>query len=598
MRNALIVVLVALPFGSSLSAQNRGTKFQFCRDDVARYDAGSAAIDSQHPRYFIEVSELSPRGQSRVILTSRPAPSNPKSRVVCERVNAQVDRNSKIVIRLNRDFLREAKFEGNFSIAGRLEGQGTSRSIEIPGYSVIGKETQVAPVGVAAASTMEGMVQELERHWPDVERRLAVLQSRFDSTVQHQVERARRLAEREASLRTLRTRQATLNTRRDSAARQLAAMPQDSQAVATVLGSIRDSLRVLSEEMEQVQRQLTADSITQRLVARPLFLRQGLGVLRENRAVLLVLDEFTRKENLPLVRAAARAQNRLPSVLISLASTADSIWSRLLKVTVSDTTPSQTLASYDEMVQELRATMRDMTAADDQNGHTRGEIRPILLGAVKDAEINVRQTGARVGEVIVLTFTDSVGVPASDRRAEVRLLVRDFGLTHRISDAILFVNMPGERGAASRIAATKESARLSGSAASLELPVPVRGSPTAGVSFGWVYSPRRDDDYSPIGYPVRGLASWLEPGFGFNASAASVPMKRITLTPDKPPIEEAIGNQVAYMLGGSLSLFDGALVWSGGWTLNGTRAKSYTGLGISFLSATDKARELFKGLNP
>jgi hypothetical protein len=570
------------------------SRFEFCSDKAIGNGQADSLVDRQHPRNFVEVLELSPRGDSRVVLTAR---SVGGARVVCERANPQVDRNSKVVVRIDRQFLHAAEFEGNFSITGRLEGQGTSRAIEVPGYSVIGQEAQVAPVGVAAASTIEGMLGELERHWPDIDTRLSALRSRADSAGQV---RARRLIERGDSIRQLRSKESLLSARIDTAMRQLTTKTTatDSQTTSSSIGSLRDSVQVTHERVTALQRDLVGDSISQQLAARPAFVREALGVLRANRAVLLVLNEFAREENLPLIRAVARSRNRMPSVLRSLASSADTTWRLLLNARVTAETPDAELTRYDEMITELRAAMRDVTSSDIHSGGNRLDIRPILLGAVKDAEINLRSTGAQVGDVLVLVFTDSVGVPPSNRSVEIRMQVRDFGLIQRVSDAVLLMNLPGERGEARVIADAQSLALSTSKGSALELPVPTRGSPTAGVSFGWVFSPRRDDDYSPLPYPVRATSSWLEPGFGFNAAVASVPMKRIVIASGQPPTEEAVGNQVGYTLGASVSIFGGALVWSSGWTLNSARARRYTALGISFLSATEKARELFKGLNP
>jgi hypothetical protein len=52
-----------------------------------------------------------------------------------------------------------------------------------------------------------------------------------------------------------------------------------------------------------------------------------------------------------------------------------------------------------------------------------------------------------------------------------------------------------------------------------------------------------------------------------------------------------------YTVGGLVTAFDGALGYSVGWTLNSPRTRLYQSIGVSLFSATEKARELFKGLS-
>ena len=82
-----------------------------------------------------------------------------------------------------------------------------------------------------------------------------------------------------------------------------------------------------------------------------------------------------------------------------------------------------------------------------------------------------------------------------------------------------------------------------------------------------------------------------------NASVVSVAHKVLTVTPNKPLTETAQDPEIGYTLGAVGSLFDGAILASVGKTLTGDKSRWYTGIGISFLAATEKAKELFKGLS-
>src|SRR2546428_566795 len=117
-------------------------------------------VDSLNPRNFVEVTEVSNRGHSRLLLGAgmgETADNSPR-----ERVNAEVDRESKLVIHIRQDILRATSFAGTFGIKGEVQTSDGSRAIEIPGYSVIGKAGDAVLISIGAASAIETTMIELE----------------------------------------------------------------------------------------------------------------------------------------------------------------------------------------------------------------------------------------------------------------------------------------------------------------------------------------------------------------------------------------------------------------------------------------------------
>lgn len=568
-------------------------------EDLTQYDSASLMLDEQHPRYFVEVAEVSRRGNHRILLTSRLRAVKVDNqlfatRVVCERVNPEVSRDSKIVVRPNRSFLFDKRFEGNFSVSARIESATGSRNIEVPGYSMIGKEAQVAPVGVQGATILGGIANETRMQWT-MHIKPYLMQARAASE--------QRQSQTQSAVRRFEQRIDDVAPVTDSLKNELARIqgapiaPADSVIVAQRLIAIGAQLAP-AQRLERIYRDsLAGASDRLKTASRFEYLRGAQNVLREKRHVLIPLHEVIDLRNRTVINALARASKHLPTTIVELASTVETNWKAFVATNLAPN-DSGALESNALALAQLSSAMDDLTEAWKSNSLT-DEVQNILLGAIKDASVDIAANGAQIGENLILTLTDSVGDPMSDRSQDVRMRVRDFGLLRRVSDAILLVNTWADVDIAQRVQGAQVVANAQGgTATAFDVPVPVRGSPTAGVSFTWTYSPRRDDDFSPLPYWLRATSSWLEPGFGFAALAGSMPMKRVVITPNQPSKEEPADSQIAYAVGGILTVFDGALAWSGGWTVNGSRPRAYTGIGISFLNATEKARDLFKGLAP
>jgi uncharacterized protein YciI len=516
-------------------------------------------------------------------------------------VNSPIDIDSKIVLRIDQSFLIRKHFDGKFAVSARVDAASGSRAVEVPGYSVIGKATEGDPVRVADLSGLSAAMREIRRERGAIE---VGLKAATTATSRASAEVAKSVNERSARVDDLRQQ-----IRKDSVSylQQLEASkalvdsgrldPRDTiglTAQSARLASARTTLLNTAADLRDAQAALRNDSIAAARSSARQFLVAAQQVLAERQHGLSAVRMFTAAENAAFVRAFARGQRRLPQLVTRTAVLSDSLWSAILAARL-DSVNENELNRWNIALRNFQASLEELSASDDPIREDQ-VIDAIGINAMRDAEINVRQTGAQVGDILVITLADTVGEPSANRTLEVRMPVREFGFVRRVTDAVLLMYIPGVDEAAD-IAAAQTAANLSNVGSTLTFPLRLRGSPSAGVTFGWTYLPRLDDDYALLKYPVRSIFNWLRPGIGMNASVVSVAHKVLTITPNKPVTETAQDPEIGYTLGIVGSLFDGAIQTSVGKTLTGDKSRWYTGIGISFLAATEKAKELFKGLS-
>jgi hypothetical protein len=581
------------------AAVSRAKGETLCNRDRKSFDHGDNVIDAQHPKYFVEVSEVSSRGVNRMIHTSIPFDSGPE-RIVCQRVNAPIDIDSKVVLRINHSFLIRKHFEGKFAVSARVDAASGSRAVEVPGYSVIGKATEGDPVRIADLSGLRAAMVEIRRE------RLAIevgLKAAATSTSRATEQIQAALTDNSKKVNALRQqiqKDSIQYLKQLGASRALVDSgrlnPQDTAglgAQSVRLATARDSLINTANDLRDAQAALRNDSIAAARSSTRQFLIAAQQVLAERQHGTYAVRMFTAAENAALVRAFARAQHRLPQLITRTAVLSDSLWGAIAAARL-DSLGENELNRWSIALRNFQAALEELSATDDPIEESK-TIDAFGIDAMRDAEINVRQTGAQVGDILVITVADTVGDPSANRTLEVRMPVREFGFVRRVSDAVLLMYIPGvDEGA--DIAAAQTAANLTSVGSTLNFPLRLRGAPSAGVTFGWTYLPRLDDDYAALWYPLRSVFNWLRPGIGMNASVVSVAHKVLTITPNKPVTESAQDPEIGYTLGIVGSLFEGAIQTSVGKTLTGDKSRWYTGIGISFLAATEKAKELFKGL--
>lgn len=128
------------------------------------------SVDFLHPRYFVQVYECD--SDIRGCEDGRPVIAQ-AARGAIEYVNAEVDASSKILISFNRKCLSAFQQENDlFEAAISITGFVGDREIEIPGYSVVGKEARVAQARVRSISDLRSVFIGLKNAYEMIEEEL------------------------------------------------------------------------------------------------------------------------------------------------------------------------------------------------------------------------------------------------------------------------------------------------------------------------------------------------------------------------------------------------------------------------------------------
>lgn len=175
-RTALFLLLVALmPIRGVLAQEVRDSQRR-----VPRQGKSSAAttvcdefIDTNHPKYFVKIYERAEgRRNERSAEENKLVPifdydnKEAAAKYVFEAIDAEVDRNSRIVIEFEREwiFKRRECFDAEILITASVKGRNQEvRNIEVPGYSLVGKEAKVASVPIGATTELVAIVTESKR---------------------------------------------------------------------------------------------------------------------------------------------------------------------------------------------------------------------------------------------------------------------------------------------------------------------------------------------------------------------------------------------------------------------------------------------------
>lgn len=147
----------------------------------ARGPAPARAVDFLHPRYFVNIYEVTRSGDSitlfrsdemtavtvgedSVVLPGRPDELDES------RVHYEVDKRSKIVIEFDRArILKFARYlEAQINILGQLKGPDGVSNVEIPGYSMVGEERRTATARFQSGAVLRGVLGPLAESWNDI----------------------------------------------------------------------------------------------------------------------------------------------------------------------------------------------------------------------------------------------------------------------------------------------------------------------------------------------------------------------------------------------------------------------------------------------
>jgi hypothetical protein len=532
-------------------------------------------------------------------------------------VQAEVDRHSRIAVEFDRDWItsRMTGTGTEIIVRGRVEGEGNNRNIEVRNYTLVGKESQPTAVRVRSAAEVGPLVAGSLTSWKVAREEIEGL--RRDITVA-QTAAAQDLERKRADLRiaegnyALSIRQIAL----DSAAALVyltgapEAAPTDAEPpIVKQLRASRDAAAEAAAAVQRLEREeasaarkliQTQSSYGFRVAARPHVPRIREAMLERRQILEIPLETLTNPQDRVLVSVAARAAGENPELLVRLANSVRTVWFPRLEQSQSRPDASdpkrdtvQTDRDFDAIVQISSALQSIGTVMDtlknklDQRPATlTGE----LVGYLKDTDIDIAETGARVGDVVVLTVTNGESDPALRRDLVIRMKVRDFGFTPKISESFLLVHRLGVDDLDNQrtLAAARTHVGNVQRDTIVRLQSEVRFTPAPSFNFGWTWNQRRCG-WDCTGWQRAATAvHWLRPSFGLNVAVPSFGTQRVSVTPGTnggAPTEkiEEIDRGLDLGVGGVVGLFDNTIVLGYGRHLTAESPRNYFALGFSFV---------------
>jgi hypothetical protein len=569
------------------------------------HDYNNQLIDAAHPKYFTRVVEVTMSGRRRLVYSywidtaARPSPAAPSrsaanaqflaqvQRRACERVNADVDVRSRIVVEFDRAWLINQYVEASMTVAGNLQTGSSSPRIEIPGYSEVGKDIPSASP-IRRADRLAGIARDFLTSWEELRAQLDTARSQSDrqSRAAREAGVAEALEARDSAV--ARRDRAMALTAGDSAARERAQVAVDS-AEARLRATRRTSSYIETLDTAYVIRarrllilrrsQLETPLKTLADTASPYLLRalaqQGNADANTARALVTeigtVFDAVSRPLP-PVTDANFRVQGREAADSIEKMTILLARMARFIELGVGRGT------SFAYMLSSL-------SRVDDPKPYAIA-----LMADLRDAEILLRQIGAKPGESVVLHIADSVPGATGRRQLDVRMRIRELGLVRRVSDAVLLLRRQGVNAELTdpRLDAARLAFKATGRADPVEdVPLEANFIPAAGATLAWTY-------YERSGGGWMSLVDWLTPGFGVNVSFTSFPSKTVSFSaPDAagaPPRETVTlaQDKLQVSAGPVITLFDNAIVIGAGWNLNVSRQRFYTAIGFSFVNVAKR----------
>jgi hypothetical protein len=599
-----------------------GTAIAQARATVPITDA--SLYDALHPKYFVSVFETPParvnKHDSLSVYAS--VPSGRGGRSIVEIVDAEVDLASRVHVAFDRPYLLDHRdrFDGDISVTGTITHGETTRPIEIPGYSMIGQAKQAVSVQIHSANRLLNMLKELgqsSRRVTDLLRSSRSTPSgkavsdtayqrvstTFDSLqgqlrkldVQRDGEYLAAVTDRSSAL-------AAASNKEDSTA-AIDRFDQASQRILYKYEPLYLSIRHMMEQIADTQDSLLAgnkplrDAVTIVDVSHLLDYRSQMEVpLRE------VADTLNRT----LIDVLAQNIGRDPTVLTSSASDALRLWlplldslNRLLPGLKSkpDSAALVLNREYDvvSQLQDILVTFADVVNKTDPRvmDSVTVALARDFIGYLKDTEFLVSQTGAEDGDQIIVVISNNAANASARRDLTIRMQVRRFGFTRRVTDSFLLVKRIGVSSSDST------SQPASTQAASSEKPTSVNFQPVPGVTLGWTYFPARRVGFKGT---ISRVLRALHPGIGVNVSFPRFGSTITTFAPTDPnnPNSEPTAvvtqsaNRIDVSVGPIVSVFDNAIQLSYGWDLTVSGKRAYWALGFSFVKFLQGAAEAVK----
>ncbi|MEE9553934.1 MAG: hypothetical protein V3W18_06510 [candidate division Zixibacteria bacterium] len=492
----------------------------FSQQQISRND-----FDRNNPKYFTIVEEIEDKAKNvNKILTYKNWPSVANTEIF-DIVNPEVDLNSIIRITFDREIIKNDTIDAEIMVRGYIDTEKGTRSIEIPNYSIVGKESIEMPAKIYSVDKFFGLLNPLKEDfdgiWNTVNAHLVKIDSAYDS-------------EYDENIRSVYYDEEYINDSPRMSPNYLEKMNKsDVKNERDILfaksNSIEFALKELTEEKNDFQLKILADLMHWS----PEYLRYEANEIINTR--------------LPFLRTAEITDTNKDSVHYEIYKIIETVFS-ISDINVSDTTQQKVMDSF--------------------------------IRNLKDTEFHIASSGAKSGDVITLILAN--GKPGSNnyREHRIRLHVRDFGFSLKTSDTLLMIKRlnVGSIQDDELIGSVME-----GSADSREVPLDYNYVPTAGVTFGGTYYARRSKWHGIPAFIKPGLGINVSfPRFGSKIASYSA------IAVDDTTIERSISidessNVVDLAMGLALTLFDNTIILTYGRNLTSEKKQDYWGIGFNFL---------------
>ncbi len=570
-----------------------------------------ADLDQKHPERFVTITEETsahhayclylPDGNTRDLCKLDHSANNPA---------AEVDRRSRIHIYFDRQRLLNDRF-ANSDITVRAvlsKPDGSQPPVEVPGYSVVGEQARVAPVRLRLGREVLTGIAELSIHV------VTPMKARLDSIARLTAVYQANIPPAEAPA--LRMLQARVGVLTDSS-RRLAAMIEDSLRSYSQLGdalmalgastdtsqglkAIRGVTQAMADQLHEVSRLREIAVRAADSLAKAVEMAQTEKARAETRRVIALAWRRTVLDARPLLEheltditsdtvvfnAVVRRQFRDPGALqVRVRAILEDY---LVELDATAGEDDNAVATIELDVQRIVANLEDLRSiATVLIGPGRTEFEndvvQTLLSQLKDTDILVPEIGAEPGDILKIIVSSGAGPQELPRELQVRLIVREFGLVHHISDSFLFLNRG--RSVPGYVAGTTDTVAAA-----------YNYIPTAGVTFGWTLEHRRNWGGNFFSTLVR----WFHPGLGFNVSFPRFSNQvRQPATGGAGAVlttDDGSSDRFDLAVGGVATLFNGALQFTYGRDLTADRDRSYWGIGFSFIRTLSEVKTRIGGI--
>jgi hypothetical protein len=538
-------------------------------------------VDLLHPRQFTKIYEITPGGDTIAILTQRS-----DDHAVVLRTDYEVDRRSDVHVSFDRRWMASKPgLEADVLVTGKLFHDKKEQDLQIPGYHVIGTDAGPNPVRVRSSAEMHSILREMAEESGVVAQTTLTLaegRTRLTSTGDRQ------LAYLLTSLNSMRSQLVQLTTRSEGG---------DSLDDPLISESVQARLQELRERSDSLARLLEGQAGILEYVNEATRRIQEAG-----NELVPVLNRFTSEENSSVLRAVAQVSNRDYSIPLG---TARRVSQRIQ--TLAAAAPLRAGSRREEIrsrLQEVEEIERALSVLKrfaervPQDDDSRTRMNLLLLGSLKDADVLLANTVASTGDDVSLTVYNFRNDAQRTRSMDIRLHVREFGWVRKISDSYMFFRRAGldreyRRNIEADSAAADLRAQSTGQSAEYSRTMPLNFEPALGVSLGWTYYPRSDPK------PLTQFLRWVQPGAGINVSFPRFATRTVTVSRGDPanaasPLQrKATDNRPQIGLGSGivLSVFDGALQYSYGYSLVSDSKRRYHALGFSFFEVAKRLAE-------